>query len=372
MKKIVSLLLISVLLLSAIVPAFAEDNMAITLEQAIELATENSLELKNYDSNILIAKRNLKSAEHQSDIVNTKGVVSDTEYLESGKTKELYPAQKQRILDDLKTEKDEVIKSIEIDVTSVYYALYNEMLQVESQQDNLEVQKQELTSKQQELALGLSTKNTVLDLENNIAQTELVIKKAAWSIEMAHMDLAKTLGVDLDTKFLLVEKLDLGVSLDVDVNALAEQAKIQGATILKSEKDLEMKILEKKVVGRYTRYKRPEGSEDYDKSITDLEKAIEDAKVSEEVKIRSDYNSILNVQLDLEIAKLKLEIEKRTLKTNQVKSDLGMVIYLEVVKSQNSLDSATLEIQSKELNLYKLIENFNDYTKTFTDLEDSK
>lgn len=365
MKRIISLLLMSVLFLSAVVPSFAEDTTAITLEKAIELAKENSFVLKNYDNNILIAERNLKSAEHQADIVSTSGVVNDSEYLANGKTKELYPAQNQRTLEDLKIEKEEAIKDIEIEVTSAYYSLYNEILSIQTQKDNLEVEKQELTSKQQELELGLATQNNVLDLENNIAQTELSIQKAEWSIDMAQMDLAKTLGVNLDTKFLLVEKLDLNVSLDIDVNILSEQAKTQGATVLKAEKDLEMKILEKKVVEKYTRYKSPEGSEDYNKSIADLEKAIEDAKVTEEVKIRTDYNSILNAQLDLEIAILKLEIAERSLSTNQVKSELGMVIYLDVVKSQNEVDSAKIDIQTKELNLYKLVENFNYYTINF-------
>ncbi|MBI9014183.1 MAG: TolC family protein [Clostridiales bacterium] len=359
MKKIISLLLISVLLLSAVVPAFAEDTMTITLEEAIELAKKNSLVLKNFDSNILIAERNLKSAIYQADIVKTDGVISDSEYLENGKIKELYPAKQQRIVDDLLIEKEEAIKNIEIEVTNAYYSLYNEMLSLETQRDNLVVQQLELESKQQELSLGLITQNTVLDLENNIAQMELANDKAEWSIEMAQMDLAKTLGVDLNTKLILVEALDLSVSFEYDIEFLAEQSKTQGASVLEAEKDLEMKIFEKNVVNKYTRYKSPENSEDYDQSIVDLEKKLEDAKVTEEFNVRSDYNSILNAQLDLEIAKLKLEVAERIFQTNLVKSDLGMIVYLDVVKSQNAVDSAELDVLKKELNLYDLVETFN-------------
>ena len=359
MKKIISLLLISVLLLSAVVPAFAEEIMTITLEEAIDLAKENSLVLKNFESNILIAERNLKSAMYQADIVKTDGVLSDSEYLENGKIKELYPAEKQRILDDLMVEKEESIKDIEVEVTTAYYSLYNEMLSLDEKRDNLEVQQLELGSKQQEFYLGLITHNTLLDLENNIAQMELANEKAEWSIEMAQMDLAKTLGVDLNTKLILVEALDLNVSFEYDIEFLAEQAKAEGASVLEAEKDLEMKILEKQVVNKYTRYKSPENSEDYDQSIVDLEKALEEARVTEEFNVRSDYNSILNAQLDLEIAKLKLIMAERVLEASQVKSDLGMIVYLDVVKSQNAVDSAELEILIKELNLYELVETFN-------------
>ena len=365
MKRIVSLLLIGVILLSSAIPAFAEDTMGITLENAIELAKENSITLKNYDANILIAERNLKSAEHQSDIAKTDAVVNDTEYLANGKAKELYPAQKQRILDDLKISKEDEIQNLEIEVTSMYYSLYNEMLSLGTLKDSITVQREELTSKQKEFELGLVTKNTISDLENSIAQAELNLKKAEWSIEMGHMDLAKTLGVDLNTRFLLVQKLDLGVEINYDVETLAVQAQTQGDAIKKAQKDLEMKILEKSVVRRYTRYKSPEGSEDYDKSIADLEKALEDAKITEEIKIRSDYNSILNAQLDLEISKLKLEIAERTLNTQQVKNNLGMVIYLEVVKAENDVESAKLDIQLKELSLYELVENYNYYIADF-------
>jgi len=171
--------------------------------------------------------------------------------------------------------------------------------------------------------------------------------------------LAKTLGVDLNTKLILVEALDLNVSFEYDIEFLAEQAKAEGSSVLEAEKDLEMKILEKQVVNKYTRYKSPENSEDYDQSIVDLEKALEEARVTEEFNVRSDYNSILNAQLDLEIAKLKLIMAERVLEASQVKSDLGMIVYLDVVKSQNAVDSAELEILIKELNLYELVETFN-------------
>lgn len=368
MKRIISLFLISIMMFSMVLPVFADDTMAITLEKAIELAKENSIVLKNHDANILIAERNLKSANHEADIVNLDSIVSDSQYLANGKTKDLYPAQKQRILDDLKIAKKDEIKSIEIAVTTSYYSLYNDMLSLETSKDNIAVQKKELDSKKKEFELGLVTKNTLLDLENSIAQSELSLKKKDWSIEMAHMDLAKILGVDLNTRFLLVEKLDLSVDVNYDVDALAEQAKVQGAGILKAEKNLEMKILEDKVIGRYTRYKRPEGSiEDYDKAIVDLEKAVEDAKISEEVKIRSDLNSILNAQLDLEIADLKLQIAERMLNTQQVKNNLGMVVYLDVVKAENDVAAAKLDIQLKQLTLYKLVENYNYYIQDFVE-----
>lgn len=366
MKKFISLLLVTILLLSAVMPAFAEDQtMVITIDKALELAKENSLVLNNHDNNILIAERNLKTALRKSDDVETKGIVDDNTLLENGKIKDLYPAQKQRILDDLLTDKEDAIRDIEIEVTSTYYSLYNETLSIESMKANLEVQKQELISKQKELELGLTTKNAVLDFENTIAQTELNIQKANWSIEMAQMNLAKLLGVNLNTRFFLVEKLDLSTVVDIDVTALSEIAKTEGASIKKAEKDLEMLILEEKVMNRYSRFYSSNLTDDYDERIVDLEKAVEDAKISEELKIRSDYNSILTAQLDLEISKLKLEITERTLNTNQVKNDLGMVIYLEVVKAQNTVDEAKIIIQTEELNLYKLVENFNYYTKDF-------
>jgi len=366
MKRIVSLLLIGVILLSAAIPAFAEDTMGITLENAIELAMENSITLKNYDANILIAEREFKSAENRSDNVETKGIVSDSQYLDNGKTKDLYPAQKQRILDDFKMNKENEIQNLKIEVTSTYYSLYNEMLSLETSKDSIAVQKEELVSKQKEFELGLVTKNTISDLENSIAQAELNLKKAEWSIEMGHMDLAKTLGVDLNTRFLLADKLDLSAVIDYDVETLAIQAQTQGDAIQKAEKDLEMIVLEDKVIGRYTRYSNSDLNDGYDEKIVDSEKAVEDAKVTEEIKIRSDYNSILNAQLDLEIAKLKLEIAERTLNTQQVKNNLGMVIYLEVVKAENDVESAKLDIQLKELSLYKLVENYNHYIKDFS------
>lgn len=366
MKRIISLLLLSILVVGAFVPAYAEDNTVfVTLEQAIEMAQENSIIIKNYDNNILIAERNLKSAIHQADVVRMDKSLADLEYLSNGRTKDLVPLQKEKIITDLKSEKVDTLNSIRLEVTSAYVSLKHEILGLESSIANLDVQKKELESKNKELSLGLTTKNTVLDLENSIASSELDIKKTQWSIEMAQMDLAKTLGVDLNTKFKLANDTDLTASYSYDIEQIAIQAIDMGAGVVKAEANLAMKKIEKDIEIRYTLYKRPEGAEDFDKSIVDLEKALEDAKVAEEVKVRSDYNGILNAELDLEISKLKLEIAERTLNTNQIKYDLGMIVYLEVTKAQNSLDSAKVDIQSKELALYKAVENFNYYIKDF-------
>jgi len=372
MKRILSLFVVGVILLSAVVPAFAEDSEKITvsLEKAIELATENSIAIKNYENNILIAERNLKSAQHEADIVKLDKSLSSSAYLTAGKTKEYTPVVKERTLEDLKTDKEKAVQDLQISVVGSYYTLYNQMLSMETLNDNLEVQKEELESKKKELSLGLTTKNSVLDLENNIATAELEIKKAKWNLEMAQMDLAKTLGVDLNTIFILTDNPELLSVIEYDVEALVEKAVLEGTSVSKAQKDLDMKKLEKEVETRYTLYKRPEGAEDFDKSIADLEKALADAKVTEEVKIRSDYNSILSAQLDLEISKLKLEIAERTLSTNQLKYDLGMLVYLDVVKNQNSVADAKLDIQTKELNLYKLVEAFNYYIQDFNEVSE--
>lgn len=367
MKKIVSILLVGVLLLSALVPAFANESktMNLTLEDALKLAEENSIVLKNYDANLTIAKRNLSSAQQKADTIVVESVWSDSEYLANGTAKDYTPAVKQRIVDDLIKDRAQTVHNIQVDVTSSYRDLQQKILSMENSKDNLEVQKTELESNKKKLDLGLVTKNTILDLENSIATSELNIKKSEWDLEKAYMDFAKKIGVDLNTKFNLLPLGDLSVNFSYDVEALAITAKEKGDAVLKAEKDLEMKKLQRDVENRYTRFKRPEGAEDFAKSITDLEKALEDAKIAAEVKVRSDYNSILNAKLDIDIAKLKVEIAERTLNTQQVKYDLGMVVYLEVTKAQNSLNSAKQAVQSAELSLYKLVENFDFYIKDF-------
>lgn len=372
MKRIISFIILLTIVMSSILPVFAEvelveeSKMELTIQEAIDTAMENNYEILAFDRQLLIAERYLKSAIRQSEVVKIE-TASDAQFLENGKTLLLYPAQRQRELDDLINDAEDLKQNLQIDITSTYMELKHSVSDLEVLEKGLETLKSEFVSKQREFELGLVTSNLIADLENAINQAELNIKKAKWENQLAHMELAKLIGVDLNTQFLLTDTQDYSADLSIyDIDALAASATEFGNGVLTAAKDIEMKELEKEVVRLYTRYKKPEGTEDFDESIADLMKDLDDARLTEEIKIRSDYTSIINADLDVQINTMKLELVERELNVANIKYSLGMFIKLDVVKVEDSHQEALNNLESSKLTLFTLVENFDYYISGFT------
>lgn len=358
--------------MSSVLPVFAEvelveeSKLELTIQEAIDTAMENNYEILAFDRQLLIAERYLNSAVRAADRVKIE-TSSDAQFLANGKTLLLYPVQRQRELDDLINDAEDLKQNLQIDITSTYMELKNSVSDLEVMAKGLETLKSEFVSKERELELGLVTSNLIADLENAINQAELNIKKAKWENQLANMDLAKLIGVDLNTQFLLTDTQNYDVDLSIyDIDALAASAAELGSGVLTAEKNIEMKELEKEVTRLYTRYKTPEGSEDFDESIADLEKDLDDARLTEEIKVRSDFTSIINADLDVQINTMKLELVDRELNVANIKYNLGMFIKLDVVKVEDSRQEALNNLESSKLNLFTLVENFNYYIDGFT------
>ena len=363
MKKIIICIFAVLVLLSSIVPAFAEEVVAVDLDEAIELAKENSIILKNFDDHILLAERELKSAIYQSEVVNVNSIISDYEYFENGMIKEFDPYEAQKYLDDFIDEKALEIRTIEIEVTSLYYSLYHEMLTIEAKKDSLSLLESEFLERKFEYDLGLVTEFDLYTFEKSLNQLKLSLSQSERSIEMLQMELAKELGLELDTKILLVNYPQIDNTFNFDLEQIVELSKTDSIEVLEAIEKLELKKLEEKVASKYTRYMSPDNIEDYDQSIVDLEKALEETIADVELKIRTDYNNIESAQYNLEISRILVEIAEMSLDEALVMNELGLNTSTDLLKSIAEVEASQLNMQKCVVELFKLVENFKVYTE---------
>ena len=342
------------------------DKVSIDFDKALELAIQNSYKLETIDNKILISTRKLNSLNAKADAITNINDSNDSVYLENGKTKELYPEQEKRILNDLKDDKSDLLKDIRLDIISAYTNLKNKLSKIDTLQADYNTSITIYEQNKNKFKIGNITENELKAFESEVDQNLLKLKKAKLDIKLAEMELAKLTGYPLNTEFYLKGYFDLSVDIKkYDVEELANSAREKSKNVKKAIMDLKLKELEKKVVDKYTRYKRIEGYEDLEKTIEDLKSDLEDAKMSEELKLRSDYNTILNNEATVKINQLRHDLAKRNYETAKIKYKYGLITYIDYTKTIDEIRSTLDTLNDSKLVLYKSVDNFENYISYF-------
>ncbi|BEP30287.1 TolC family protein [Helicovermis profundi] len=378
-KKIVSIVLMGMLILSMMSISFADNNVTpvlisanisknveINFDKALEMAVKNSYSIATIDRKILIATRKLNSDISKADSTKLNSLGTDAAYLENGKIKDLYPAQDKRKLNDLKDDKKDLENALRQDVVAAYTDLDNKLNNLTTIKTNYNTSVTTYEQNKKKFDLGLITESDLKVFESTRDQNLLEVKKANLAIELSQMELARITGYDLSTKFTLsgVYKIDASVP-SYDIESLSVKAKENSKNVVKAKNDLMLKELEKTTVDKYSRYEKPDSYEDLENAVEDLTQDLEDAKIAEELKLRSDYNTIMNNEATVKINELRLELATRTYKTMKLKYEYGLATYLDYTKTIDAIKVSTDTLNDSKLALFKSVDSFNNYISYF-------
>ena len=176
------------------------------------------------------------------------------------------------------------------------------------------------------------------------------------------MELARITGYSLDTEFTLKGVYEVSTVIpSYDIATLALKTRESSKNVINASNDLVLKELERKTISKYSRYEKPDSYEDLEADIEDLAEDLEDVKIAEELKLKSDYNTILNNEATVKIDELKLELASRTYSTTKLKYEYGLVTYLDYTKTIDDIRVKTDALNDSKLALYKSIDSFNNY-----------
>lgn len=356
MKKLVSLLMVFTLVIISLVGvSFGQINLdkVLDYDEVLALAIENSNALETIDSRILIAERNLRSAEHRSDVVNTSSVVSDSQYLENGLTKDYEPSVKKRELEDLKDQKRDLLKDFEIEVIKKVNDFNNKLKEISFYEEKLSTSKQQLENKKAEFEVGRITKNDLYEYEILVEDSQLELANAKRAYQKALITINKLIGYPLNTEVVLINPPDLAVeALDYDLDLIVEKAMENSPEAVNAYHDLQLKELQWSVVRRFSRYSKPENFQDIEEEVEDYKEAYEDAKITGAVNAWSDYLNLLTDKDNYEISKMDYELAAKKLEVAETKYELGMITYLEYRQAQDTLKAAENDMKDLKLTLY--------------------
>jgi len=268
MKKLITILIISSVLMGLLVPSFGDtegnvENKVYEVEylNALKIAQENNKDLKIIEDKIKLAERRLYIAKADADSAIGKHLISTNDRIENGKVRELYPAQKQWELDKLLQEKKDKIKEIQVGVTEKFVSIEQKQDAIENQKLSIKTLETEYSNQKKKVELGLETTMNLMSTENRVSEAKYNLSKVERQLSQLVMDLNRLMGVELDQNTVLGKNVVLSYTVkEYDLNELVKSLNENSLAVQNKAKTLEFAELELAIVNRESTIEIPKAT----------------------------------------------------------------------------------------------------------------
>ncbi len=358
-KAVGSILFALLILINTSIFTSVEASGEISLESAIEKAISNSKELKLYNDKITYAKQRYDLTYAKSASAMAKGWDDDAGLISNKKEELLYPLQGKNQIDQLVWEKQNKAKLLERDVTKAYYEILNKNTLISLREKSVKRLQNEFEIKKQQVKGGTAVQSTVTSLQISINQEQQKVNSLVRERDVQIIKLNGLLGLELNSNTKL-KKVDIPVkSMDnINIDKTAEGQNLGNHDILKAQKALEEARLEYDIVKKYSYRPDTNGLNEVEDSVLDAEYTLEELKKNINVKVRSDFNALLNLRDDIEINSLEWEKTKKLSEISAVKFKLGQITLVDFEKVKANEDEAQMSLEKAKLDYLTSYDTF--------------
>lgn len=347
----------------------ADKNSQIDMNDIIRLTTSNNTELNLFKKKIEVRDKWYHDA------------LDDNEY-DSGYQKDMkkyiYPFKRQLEIKDLQWQRDQKQDEVVLASTKAYYDITLQNQMIELQQKKIERLTILLEYKKEKIKLGTEAATSLIDDETNLKDAQIKLQQLKNDEEKLRMELNMKVGNPVDKKLNLKNSEIPYEPFQVkNLEAVVENMLTKYHTINYMEEEEKIAIKEKDIVEDYEnahsaseleRAANPSGDykskvENLEDQLIELKYKMDDEKKNIEAKVRMDYNTLLNLNDDVEVKKLDYEKAQTLLKTEKAKFDAGRSTKVQCDAAEESVLMALCEYNRAKLNYYVAVEKFKNYTK---------
>lgn len=330
MKKLICLIIVVTFLMPCAVYSASDSTnttiVNLTLEDVLAKLEQNNGELDLIRQKISIYERRYKTSLEKAEKAVGKSGYNDQLNIMYQKEGKLDWQLKLLELEDIQNEYKNLLFNKKINIKQLYYNLL-------SMQSDFEIINNEIVDIDKKIEdLNIKIKlGKALDNDKKLLQVQklaLVGQKNELSkqIDNSMISIKKEIGIDVFKKLILTnttvnystfdianvyEKIDAAVQSDFD--------------LVKLNKKLQLKVLEKKITVDNTTIKDSLDLTTFDMAISELELQIIEKKNNVSGDLWIEYNNLLNMHDNVLLEELKLEIEKINYATTSAKAKLGIV-----------------------------------------------
>lgn len=335
----------------------------INLKDAVDTAISANTSIKLIDDRIKLADTRYQQAVTVSKDAAKKYWGSDITHIANKKEEILYPLQRENDLNELKWEKDNTAKQLQLDITKLYNQILIKQKSIDLQVNAIKSAKDQYSSANSQVQAGVITQTTLLPLDIAIQEAETTLATLQRDKAKLVMDLDKKVGLDINQplalKYADIPHDEFTVA---DITKLVGDVVSTAHSVIKLENDKMLDESEYDILESYSATDKPAGSEDLEDKILNLGYSIRDEKIAVEYKIRSDYNNILNLFDDITIKKMDYDKTQKLMEVAKVKYDIGNINFLDYMKALSDTDNASEAYEQSWLDYYTAVLDFKNYT----------
>jgi outer membrane protein TolC len=353
-RRIVSLALSAVLALGCVLPAMAAETtdelQVLTIDEATQKAISYSHKLKSISESID------EAYDEQSDIVDQFNRA--TEGYNAMDLSTSVRRIRNTIANYELSEETEKI-SIGFSVKEFFANVILAEKDLELYNQNLEISGKELKVAELKLKLGKISQTEYDNQLNSYKKIESQIISKDNAIKNAYISLNTVLGVsDLETRYQLEYEPEFAEYSGDSLETTITKALSVSQTLLEKQRSYELSAYKLK---NFTKLDVDSGETrtQVQNDVSEQARNLADAKVSLEKEVRSDYDSIVQYQVDYKNACIQLSQLENELEIARVKYSLGKITEIELNKAEYEVENQKASVDKIVYDYTLLVERFD-------------
>lgn len=359
MKKILkvpALMMVIVLMISSVTyaentgSAPVSDTYTLTLNQAIEMAMKDNLQLISADTKIKDAKRQKEDA--QKTQREQKGFIRLPDGFALVAVKQGYYVKQADVgIKSANYEKEQAIAKLSYDVTQKYYSVKLMEALCENANNAYKLALENKTTIDAQFELGMVAELDVNNASYNVNQAKAALDKCSRNYDIAKRSLIISLQIENPAAELILtdtidyETFSADVDKDIDkaMTTRFDVFSLESAlSLAKSYRDVTLAL----------GHSSPEYSA-ANQTVVQSEYNCTNNKKLIGLSIRTAYNDILNASDSVHLAEENVKLCKQEYSIAEIQYDLGMITNTQLSAALNAATAAETELENSKLT-YKL------------------
>lgn len=360
-SKVTALICITGVLLSCQLQTFAEQQRTdspMSLEGFINEVLKVNPSVKLLDDKIAVQERRCNLANSTSEAAKTKAWLSDSEHMAVKKEELLYPMQAKNQLDELKWQRQNKVAALRTEASKLLYNYNFKLKEIDIQLKLIDNAKKDFEIAKKKVEVGKLSSLSLAQNESAISTAQQQLDSLNTEKTGITMKINSLLQRDLTQPILLQdEQLKVEEYTISDLDALISKQKESGHSVIKLKNSYDETNTEYFIQS----YSMMEKSDTYDQladSKLELEYSIKNEKANIELKIRSDYNDLLNLNDSMQIAKLTYDLNTKLHSVSEIKYQKGLLNISDFLKTATDKESALISYNKAQLNYAIAVMNF--------------
>ena len=344
----------------------------LTLKEAIDYALEHNKDISIQD--IKIEKQQFEYDQNMRDIKkydnSEKGAMDYPPAIYPAVTPEkpvnerLYEVGAvQRHIDftlqQVKKDKEKLINDITNNVRKAYYDLLLKEEEKNIAEENLKLAQEQYKKNKLMLENGQISEHQLLMANMSVTQAKSTYEAAKVMYEVQLLNFNSTLGMELDTQVVLVDKITVPEYEAIDLEKSIESALKDNKTLKAAKENYEIQ----KIILEALSIKYPNITYKYKEqqmAIEEAEKNLRSAEVIIEMGLRSAYSNLTSVRDNIEIYQESIKLAERSLEIAELNYELGMNTINDVAEARISLMNAKKSYMGHLHQYHTALINFQD------------